>query len=1362
MSIAVFMLISNFMLLLNFNAENYNYINSNSKSKEIINHIEDLDLKVSASSLTEYSSTGGAKNVTEYGIGNFANNGLNITNNENASIIVPNYWNVNEITCNISDIFDYNSMYVNETFDSGIDSNLWTNYTDRPQNVTFGWYNTPSDNNDSIYIRFEYAGSVWNGIDSYVNLTFDVPRTNIPFSDVDLNYNYWVRHNNSLWLPGPGGAKHYAELQVNGVSAAFSGKLDTLDNNTIYQDNIPLFSFDQYGMTLPGTVSLLFGVNFGNSGIDPTGYLEFLFDNISLTFSTIPKPSHINLTMIDYTNNSWKTSISDIGLGEGTVNLQDIWDGGIGGKSHFFGFESNSSGDLIINSNFEAKATSAIRTRTLLGANGSEFAVENNTVTTWTMYFPVTIPGSYDTDYYVNVSKPINWNVTQLINPYLNNKIGDVTATAGIGNSTLTIPNNILTNGIWKIVAEAPNYVTEAKLYQNVSSVWIENNTFQVPETIKINASIDTQIIPNIDETNATLIIYYPNGTMWYQENATVDSSGNVEFSVINLDGTNTTIGQYTIHVRWNSDDLFMSQVGLKILNFEITKDSLLERSNFHASKNIPSFSGDNILLKANFTDYYTGEGLADAIVNYTIDNTTAITGTMAYQGGGIYIADIDTTGLLIGVYNVTVSANKSFYQVQSNLELFEIEIQLYTSLNRLEFPTTVQMNDNATVKFWYEDSYTSGIIGATVELDINLIYVKDINDEGNGNYTIIFNAAGFSGLGAQQLTFNFSATGYETQINILQFEIVEQDVNLTVAIDSVNITENTLINKYFTENITVSARAFGLVDNQNLEGGVITWISDNYVKNLTEFSGLFNTTVIMDGANFSAGINYIYIQFQQTNYSIKTFSFILFLRAQTVNITLEIDGQPIIENALVEKSFNQVFNISCKAYANAEKIFLTGGNFTFVNDEDESSINEYGNFWFNRTVTITTSDFDLGINYVYVKFEQNNYTTTTFSFQLQVQQIGIDPQPQNFQGILAAYVGEAVKIEIKLLEEGSPTVINGAIVKYSWDYGVGDFIEKGNGVYEVSFELPPSLIGTFEINLIISKSGGVFQVLEYPINIHISEREAPPYFAIIIVIALVGIVGVLGLMSLRSYVILPKKRKKEAELLAKTQRFKDVRNIQALLLIHRDMSTPLYSASYTFLQGTDPQLFSGIIQALLMSGRQIAASESDEIMEKVKDVRSKDLMEFDFKFFHLLIYDYKASRISLVLKESSSDRLKELIKTLAKAIYDKFGDRLDKFDGDLIPFREGVPPIVMELMDLPYKEPFKFTSDKKYLNTLVTSKEITKMERRIINVLISHFKRQEFIYLEEILKIVTEKNEDFLIEGIEALLKKKVLVLKT
>ena len=123
--------------------------------------------------------------------------------------------------------------------------------------------------------------------------------------------------------------------------------------------------------------------------------------------------------------------------------------------------------------------------------------------------------------------------------------------------------------------------------------------------------------------------------------------------------------------------------------------------------------------------------------------------------------------------------------------------------------------------------------------------------------------------------------------------------------------------------------------------------------------------------------------------------------------------------------------------------------------------------------------------------------------------------------------------------------------------------------------------------------------------------------------------------------------------------------------------------------------------------------------------------------------------------------RLKDQIRTLAKTIYKQFKEKLEKFDGDLIAFNKNLPPMLREVLDIPYKEQFRLSSDQKLLNTFVASKDTSVMERRITNVLISIFKSQDHIYLDEILKLVSEKDENNTIVGIEELIKKKILEVK-
>jgi len=154
-------------------------------------------------------------------------------------------------------------------------------------------------------------------------------------------------------------------------------KLSFHANNTWYSDIIDPFNPEMYDYDPPGTMSLLFGIKWGNQDFNPNGSLSVYFDNITLELQTIPKPSQINLSITDNTYGGIK-QISDLtGYGLGTVSFKNNWVGATGGTEHKFSFSSNSSGKLYINTDIFVNATSFSFTSTELGLKGSEFCTKN-------------------------------------------------------------------------------------------------------------------------------------------------------------------------------------------------------------------------------------------------------------------------------------------------------------------------------------------------------------------------------------------------------------------------------------------------------------------------------------------------------------------------------------------------------------------------------------------------------------------------------------------------------------------------------------------------------------------------------------------------------------------------------------------------------------------------------------------------------------------------------------------------------------------------------------------------------------------------------------------------------------------------
>ena len=188
-----------------------------------------------------------------------------------------------------------------------------------------------------------------------------------------------------------------------------------------------------------------------------------------------------------------------------------------------------------------------------------------------------------------------------------------------------------------------------------------------------------------------------------------------------------------------------------------------------------------------------------------------------------------------------------------------------------------------------------------------------------------------------------------------------------------------------------------------------------------------------MDGAYFDPGINYIYLLFQQGNYSTKTFSFQFFIRTQGVNLSLSIDSQQVPENYLVETFFNNIISLSSRAYAESEHTYVANCTITFINDIYETNLTYTSNYWYNLSIEISTSEFKLGINYVYIKFTRTNYTTVTFSFQILVKQINIDVEIIDFEEKCDCFSNEMLNDMGEMLKRRRELIFETTALNWYW-----------------------------------------------------------------------------------------------------------------------------------------------------------------------------------------------------------------------------------------------------------------------------------------------------------------------------------------
>jgi len=278
-------------------------------------------------------------------------------------------------------------------------------------------------------------------------------------------------------------------------------------------------------------------------------------------------------------------------------------------------------------------------------------------------------------------------------------------------------------------------------------------------------------------------------------------------------------------------------------------------------------------------------------------------------------------------------------------------------------------------------------------------------------------------------------------------------------------------------------------------------------------------------------------------------------------------------------------------------------------------------------------------------------------------------------------------------------------------------------------------------------------------------ELNLGEQFDLVLIIIIISalIISVLGIMSLRSYVILPRRRKKEADLLARTQRFKDIQNIQAIVAIHRDSGIPLYSKSYSILEKHKKELFSGFIQAIITIGQEMVGKrgKGEDLVKIEEEDRSRTILELDFKYFYCLICDRQDLRIIFILNERASDRLKKQISDLSLGAMLELSEQLENWDGAIHEFESMFPPIIKNYVELYFKETFKI-NNAEFIAKLRKAGELNSMETRILNVIYSIAKSKKEFYLKSIFEIIHEKNRDIVIDGIEGLVKKQIIIPST
>jgi hypothetical protein len=353
---------------------------------------------------------------------------------------------------------------------------------------------------------------------------------------------------------------------------------------------------------------------------------------------------------------------------------------------------------------------------------------------------------------------------------------------------------------------------------------------------------------------------------------------------------------------------------------------------------------------------------------------------------------------------------------------------------------------------------------------------------------------------------------------------------------------------------------------------------------------------------------------------------------------------------------------------------------------------------------------------------------------------------------------GENNTISFRLFDKNHQRFMENLTVKYEVGDISGEIYPDKNGTYFLnidSLNLKPSN-EPYELKVYVNNSYG--ENVEYSIFINVPPPENNWIWLIVAI--LTATATILGMLSFRSYYLIPKKKAKRKVLIKKTQRYKDVRNIQALILSHKVGGLSLYFQAFRFLKDSDGSLFSGFIQAIVAIAKELATKEDVPKEDRPTVIElSKGIMEINFKYFNTLIVEYRSLRLALLLNDKSSKRLKDKCVDLLKAIYEELGDEVDDFNGDLLKYQKILPSLLIKHLNLHYKKKFKLTENEILLRKFKHSRSSSSVELRIINILEVDSENKKEFPLELIIKEISEDDKNKVIRAVENLIKQRLII---
>jgi len=426
--------------------------------------------------------------------------------------------------------------------------------------------------------------------------------------------------------------------------------------------------------------------------------------------------------------------------------------------------------DLILNAKTEFNSTYLQD----FDKEGARFSVQEADNVTWAFYLNIYIPMSYQ-NYRFSVWIPSSWVVDDVKDP-----TGISVPFQGGALNDGYFQASPSSQGWFLVNAHSSNLLNDT-LFSTDNQTWTGNMSFTNQERVYFSSTFSRilDLIPG----NASIQIYSPNGTLWYEQyNKTTNSAYNVSFGPIDFASNNATGGLYNGCIGWQN------QTEAGFINFVINNTHASELSLVYpvdaVADNITDQLVESVIpIRVTYNDTFTGKLIPGANVVGTLNCSPAINFTLIESANGIYDHALDVAGIPEGYYKVVINASKAGYN-DASLTLY-INLNVETRIENFISYHETEQGLNVSITFHYHDvNRDVGISGATINVSFSSSNYS-INEAG-GNYTILLNTSDLN-IGSHPYTINVSKAYHETQTLNGIINVIPRKSELNVVNDTLS-----------------------------------------------------------------------------------------------------------------------------------------------------------------------------------------------------------------------------------------------------------------------------------------------------------------------------------------------------------------------------------------------------------------------------------------------------------------------------------------------------------------------------------------------------------------------------------------------